>query len=158
MIYPTTAVSAVPTSLPTVDKPSVIADKVANGHVRKPSWKRGLPPVPPLPKNAHTLRPVFAISGRPLSSARIGRGIPVELPSLYPNLCPCMFHLRKRGQMLTSRADPPVYPHLVIYPAVASKDTSIKVDLAGKVLAVSQYPHLVICKHAVFASAMDSNH
>ncbi|TFK91797.1 hypothetical protein K466DRAFT_595746, partial [Polyporus arcularius HHB13444] len=128
MIYPTTAVSAAPASLPTADKPSVIADKVANGHVRKPSWKRGLPPVPPLPKNAHTLRPMSAISGRPLSSARIGRGITVELPSLYPNLCPY----------------PPVYPHIDIYPAVASKDTSIKVDLAGKVLAVSQYPHLVI--------------
>ncbi|KAI0719549.1 hypothetical protein C8T65DRAFT_635732 [Cerioporus squamosus] len=127
-LYPPTNAYNARGRLPAADMPSNIANKVANGHARKPSWKRGLPPVPPLPRNAHTMRPMSAISGLPLSSARIGRGVTVELPSLYPNICPY----------------PPVYPHLVIYPTVASEDTSINVELAGKVPAVSQYPHLVI--------------
>ena len=98
-IYPATTITAVSTALSYPEKPSIIANKVASGHVRKPSWKRGLPPVPPLPKNVHALRPVSAVSGRPLSSARIGRGVTVQLPSLYPNICLCMSSIMRAGTL-----------------------------------------------------------
>ena len=43
--------------------------------------------------------------------------------------------------------DPPVYPHIVLYPAVASEEnTTIQVDLQNKASAVFRYPFLVICK------------
>lgn len=93
VIYPAVASSTSLTArVPTVEKPNGIASKVVSGHVRKPSWKRGLPPVPPLPKNVHTLTPFSAASGRPLLPARIGMRIPIELPLAYPNVCPCMYH------------------------------------------------------------------
>ncbi|KAI0750809.1 hypothetical protein C8Q80DRAFT_1154002 [Daedaleopsis nitida] len=128
-IYPVITSPSITATVPTIEKPNNIANKVVSGHVRKPSWKRGLPPVPPLPKNVHTLTPFSAASGRPLPPARIGLRIPVELPLAYPNVCPY----------------PPVYPHFDLYPAaVAEVMPLIDVELSGKVAAVSQYPYLVI--------------
>ena len=70
------------------------------------------------------------------------------LGSVYPifEICELLsgssyFHNLKRFVL-----DPPVYPNIVLYPAISSvEDNSVKVDLRGKDSTISQYPCLVIC-------------
>ena len=151
-IYPPVTLSiSISVKTAVVEKPSpILASKVASGHVRKPSWKRGLPPVPPMPKNVHTMTPFSAVSGKPLPPARMIR-IPVQLTAKYPNISPCMFASGGRRRMLTFLPpflDPAVYPNFDLYPAVAAAEdlSNITVELRGKEPSVSQYPHLVICE------------
>ncbi|OSD04256.1 hypothetical protein PYCCODRAFT_1387140 [Trametes coccinea BRFM310] len=102
---------------------------VKSTHTRKSSKQRAVPPVPPLPKNARELTPVSLAPRRPLPVLRAVTGISVQLPAVYPNVCPY----------------PPVYPYFSIYPDTTSGDlATVNVELSGKVSAVTQYPHLVI--------------
>ncbi|KAH9899864.1 hypothetical protein C8Q73DRAFT_337664 [Cubamyces lactineus] len=130
-IYPTTQPASLHTATMMAPKPALSLRPSARSlHVRKTSWKRGAPPVPPLPKNARELTPFSPVSRRPLPVARLGVAITIQLPALYPNVCP---------------SDPPVYPHFSIYPDISpATQTAVEVELSGKVSVVSQYPHLVI--------------
>ncbi|KIP04878.1 hypothetical protein PHLGIDRAFT_129209 [Phlebiopsis gigantea 11061_1 CR5-6] len=77
------------------------------GHHKHGSGSRSTPPppVPPLPQNVQSLVPSSPTSHLPLARGRIGLGLSIRLPAVYPNIC----------------LYPPVYPHLELYPEVQSK-------------------------------------
>ncbi|KAH9853467.1 hypothetical protein C2E23DRAFT_884648 [Lenzites betulinus] len=122
-------VGQVRSALTSAVKPSISSRSSGRStHVRKSS-KRGLPPVPPLPKNARELTPFSPVSRRPLPVTRVVPSIPVHLDAVYPNVCPY----------------PPVYPYFAIYPAKSwgnSVDTNERVKVNAS--SVFHYPYLVI--------------
>ncbi|KAI0638192.1 hypothetical protein C8Q77DRAFT_416014 [Trametes polyzona] len=120
-----TRVSAVTSTKP----PSALRPSARSTHIRKTSLKRGLPPVPPLPKNARELTPFSPVSRRPLPLARVEVSVPVHLDAVYPNVCPY----------------PPVYPHLSVYPDVSAGTLAI-VDVRSNASLppVFHYPYLDI--------------
>ncbi|KAI0092421.1 hypothetical protein BDY19DRAFT_482973 [Irpex rosettiformis] len=62
------------------------------------------PPVPPLPQNVQSWRPINPTSREPLSGKRVYVCLPVQLPPRYPSISPY----------------PAVYPYLEIYPEVSA--------------------------------------
>ncbi|KAL1946795.1 hypothetical protein VTO73DRAFT_14899 [Trametes versicolor] len=108
--------------------PLSLRPSVRSTHSRKTSLKRGLPPVPPLPKNARELTPFSPVSRRPLPLARVEASVPVHLSGVYPNVCPY----------------PPVYPYLSIYPSVTSATFPVLDVQPIATGSVFHYPHLVI--------------
>lgn len=119
-IYPTIAPFPAPAEASMLDRPvSVLATrKVVRGHVRKSSWKRGLPPVPPIPDNVLSLT---AFSGKPLPPVGIEMRMHMQLPLTYPNVHPCMFGNTTNERILTPFCRSARVPALRSLPSSSSR-------------------------------------